>query len=151
MDAYERLIGFASERIEGPEANRTLWELREKLEQEFPVVVCYEIVVDPATPWKAFRERMLARLAEHLKAKKQKLPGSRSVITPVWSGSEMYLFDSPALLHAIAQIDGVTVPELLAEINVWQADMLNPSEGKGEVRALPTPPVALPDSSKKGS
>ena len=136
---FERLLRDAHEVISGLDANRRMYELRGELVERFGRAVMYEVVLPApeAGQWASFVARELPKLAEHLTAKKETVPGSASVAIFVWSGQEAHHFDAPTFWQSIADIEGCAIAELLAPANA--GDTRGATTGGGPPLLLPAP------------
>lgn len=120
MDAFDRLITRASAVVEGPDANRALWDARQALEDEHTLVVVYEMVLGAQATWAGFLQQQLPRLTEHLGAKGLTMLGGSNVVLALWRGDVMYTFTCADFFGAIAEIEGMSLDTLRERIKDWR-------------------------------
>jgi hypothetical protein len=149
MDAFDRLVGMATEHVEGPDANRAMWEARERLQAEFGRAVFYEIVADAEGPeaWERFMATQLVKLADHMKAKRVELPGARFMLILIWRNGIVHQFDAPAFWRSVAEIAETDVAALIertervrrARDEALASELRRPAAGRPPPPALPAP------------
>jgi hypothetical protein len=110
MEGFEALLARASDEVEGPEANQALWDRRLASHEMFGRATCYEMVIpESVKSWDEFRRNQLTKLVHHLQSKQEAFPGGPHLLIGVWRGLRLYLYEGPAFLSAVAEIEGCPV------------------------------------------
>lgn len=121
-DAFSTLLERADRTVAGPEANAALWETHVRLSETIGQAINYEIVLSgPDQVWPAFLEAELVKLLDHLQAKHSKLPDGPGLCVGLWSTEQVHIFEGPAFIEHIADIEGCTVDTLIDRVRLWQA------------------------------
>ena len=123
QQSFDQLLANATDEVDGPDANRMLWETRARLQAEHGRAVCYELVLTGKDwTWNEFVRTEMIKLTDHLEAKQIAPPSSAEVLVLVWRDSTMHVFDGPGFWSAVADVEECSVDALINRVVLLRAE-----------------------------
>lgn len=120
MSAFRDVIfSKAFKVVPGPDYNRTLGELYERLGEK---TLFYEVVMPDDTSWEAVREKIYPRFVRYMKNKSIDPETAPGVVVSVFFGDRCYIMQGRGFIEALREIEGLDSAALHFRVLRWLAE-----------------------------
>jgi len=102
----QALLAAAERRVPGLELNAVNHAVREAAEDRYGQAVVYEVVLDGDAEAPQFAADTLAKLQEHLQAKRMNPEGQDGLLVWVWADDAAHLYSGPTFVEHLRRLIG---------------------------------------------